>query len=127
MLFVLFYEHLLQLFSFLNFRYKESITKTTRGWKEKLFTRNNSQLPEQSTSEVGRESSHGNIAAVSQMMGNLEVSEDGRRTSTATLSRNIEDGSSQVSTSQPAIETSSGPSSSEHDMRAPCAAGSASN
>ncbi|XP_057808159.1 E3 ubiquitin-protein ligase RHF2A-like isoform X1 [Salvia miltiorrhiza] len=106
-------------FNYINSRYKESITKTTRGWKEKLFTRN-SQTPEQPTPEVRRESGQG-IATVSEMMGHLEVSED-------TRTRNIEDGSSEVPTSQPAIETSTGPSMGEHETRAPCAAaGSASN
>ncbi|KAG6434303.1 hypothetical protein SASPL_105928 [Salvia splendens] len=94
-------------------RYKESITKTTRGWKEKLFTRNSHMPEQQPTPETRRESSQG-IATVSHMMGHLEVSEDSR----TTLSRNIEDGSSQVpTTSQPATET-----------QAPCAAaGAASN
>lgn len=108
----------------LSTRYKESITKTTRGWKEKLFARN-SQMPEQPTLEARRESGQG-ITTVSRMMGHLEVSEDSR-TSTPTLSSNIEDGSSRVPTGQPATETSTGPSSSGHETRAPCAAGSASN
>ncbi|XP_057808164.1 E3 ubiquitin-protein ligase RHF2A-like isoform X2 [Salvia miltiorrhiza] len=114
-----FSETLKSRFGTLSTRYKESITKTTRGWKEKLFTRN-SQTPEQPTPEVRRESGQG-IATVSEMMGHLEVSED-------TRTRNIEDGSSEVPTSQPAIETSTGPSMGEHETRAPCAAaGSASN
>ncbi|KAL1557543.1 E3 ubiquitin-protein ligase rhf2a, variant 2 [Salvia divinorum] len=95
-----------------NSRYKESITKTTRGWKEKLFARN-SQTPEQQTTPEARRDPSQGIATVSQMMGHLEVSEDSR----TTLSRNIEDGSGQVPTSQPATET-----------QAPCAAaGSATN
>ncbi|KAH6789731.1 RING-H2 group F2A [Perilla frutescens var. frutescens] len=119
-----FSETLKSRFSTLSTRYRESITKTTRGWKEKLFARN-SQMPEQNTSEVRRESGQ-DVANVSRMMGHLEVSEDSR-TSRATSLSNIEDDSSQVPTGQPAIETSPGPSSSEHDTRPPCVAGSASN
>ncbi|KAL1557542.1 E3 ubiquitin-protein ligase rhf2a [Salvia divinorum] len=107
-----FSETLKSRFSTLSTRYKESITKTTRGWKEKLFARN-SQTPEQQTTPEARRDPSQGIATVSQMMGHLEVSEDSR----TTLSRNIEDGSGQVPTSQPATET-----------QAPCAAaGSATN
>nr|CAD1828091.1 unnamed protein product [Ananas comosus var. bracteatus] len=51
-------------------RYKESITKSTRGWKEKLFSRNSaiSDLG----SEVKREINAG-IATVSRMMERLET------------------------------------------------------
>lgn len=109
----------------MNSRYKVSITKTTRGWKEKLFARN-SPTPEQPTPQVRRDSGQG-IATVSQMIGDLEVTEEGRTSnSIATLLRNSEDSSSQVSNGEPAVETSTCPSLCEHEMRPPCAAGSAS-
>ncbi|KAJ0981734.1 hypothetical protein J5N97_009989 [Dioscorea zingiberensis] len=56
-------------------RYKESITKSTRGWKEKLFSRNSSVAD--LGSEVRREVNAG-IATVSRMMERLDT-RDGRR------------------------------------------------
>lgn len=56
-------------------RYKESITKSTRGWKEKLFSRNTSVAD--LGSEVRREVNAG-IATVSRMMERLDT-RDGRR------------------------------------------------
>ncbi|XWS66546.1 hypothetical protein CRYUN_Cryun05aG0209000 [Craigia yunnanensis] len=56
-------------------RYKESISKSTRGWKERWFSRNSSM------SDIGnedrREVSAG-IASVSRMMDRLETSENSR-------------------------------------------------
>ena len=51
-------------------RYKDSITKNTRGWKERWFTRNNTIL--NLGSEVKREVNAG-IDAVSRMMERLET------------------------------------------------------
>ena len=56
-------------------RYKESITKSTRGWKEKLFSCNTSVAD--LGSEVRREVNAG-IATVSRMMERLDT-RDGRR------------------------------------------------
>ncbi|KAA0043784.1 hypothetical protein IC582_009187 [Cucumis melo] len=55
-------------------RYKESISKSTRGWKERLFSRNTSMS--ELGSEVRREVNAG-IASVSRMMQRLETREDG--------------------------------------------------
>lgn len=54
-------------------RYKESISKSTRGWKERLFSRNNS-MGDLGT-EVRREVNAG-IATVSRMMERLETREN---------------------------------------------------
>ncbi|XP_022934876.1 E3 ubiquitin-protein ligase RHF2A-like [Cucurbita moschata] len=55
-------------------RYKESISKSTRGWKERLFSRNSSMS--ELGSEVRREVNAG-IASVSRMMQRLETRDDG--------------------------------------------------
>lgn len=59
------------------FRYKDSITKSTRGWREKLFSRNTSMSD--IGSEVRREVNAG-IATVSRMMERLET-RDARKSS----------------------------------------------
>ncbi|XVE75835.1 hypothetical protein DITRI_Ditri12bG0123300 [Diplodiscus trichospermus] len=56
-------------------RYKESISKSTRGWKERLFSRNSSMSD--LGNEVGRDVSAG-IASVSRMMEHLETREISR-------------------------------------------------
>jgi E3 ubiquitin-protein ligase RHF len=57
--------------SFLNkYRYRESIRKNTRGWKERLFSRN--VTLSDLGSEVKKEVSNG-IASVSRMMQRLET------------------------------------------------------
>lgn len=59
-------------------KYKESITKSTRGWKERLFSRNSSVAD--LGSEVRREVNAG-IASVSRMMERLETRGSNGRTS----------------------------------------------
>lgn len=56
-------------------RYKESISKSTRGWKERWFARNSAMSD--IGSEVRREVNAG-IATVSRMMERLETRDDGR-------------------------------------------------
>ncbi|KAH7666334.1 Zinc finger RING/FYVE/PHD-type protein [Dioscorea alata] len=70
-----FSESLKSRFNAVSMRYKESITKSTRGWKEKLFSRNTSVAD--LGSEVRREVNAG-IATVSRMMERLDT-RDGRR------------------------------------------------
>ncbi|CAL9072199.1 unnamed protein product [Musa textilis] len=60
-------------------RYKESIIKSTRGWRERLFSRNSSVAD--IGSEVRREVNAG-IATVSRMMERLDT-RDSRRTSSS--------------------------------------------
>ncbi|XP_073286617.1 E3 ubiquitin-protein ligase RHF2A-like isoform X2 [Primulina huaijiensis] len=102
---------------------KESITKSTRGWKEKLFNRNSS-IPEPSH-EVHREVDQV-IAPVSRLMDHLEISEVAR-TNIATVSNSTLDSSSSGPTEQRHIAEMGGSSSlNEDNSQAPCAA-SASN
>ncbi|GLU19091.1 hypothetical protein SLE2022_353580 [Rubroshorea leprosula] len=66
----------------ISMRYKESISKSTRGWKERFFSRNSSMA--ELGSEVKREVNAG-IATVSRMMERLETRDN---TTTTPLSNN---------------------------------------
>ncbi|XP_022744986.1 E3 ubiquitin-protein ligase RHF2A-like isoform X2 [Durio zibethinus] len=70
-----FSESLKSRFNAVSLRYKESISKSTRGWKERWFSRNSSMSD--FGNEVRREVSTG-IATVSRMMEHLETSENSR-------------------------------------------------
>ncbi|RZC77853.1 hypothetical protein C5167_002057 [Papaver somniferum] len=63
-------------------RYKESISKGTRGWKERLFSR--SSCIKDLGSEVTREVNAG-LASVSRMMERLETRENSRSTDSSVL------------------------------------------
>ncbi|KAK6163663.1 hypothetical protein DH2020_000527 [Rehmannia glutinosa] len=102
-----FSETLKSRFSALSTRYKESITKSTRGWKERLFARNSS-MPDSPRAEARTEAGQG-IATVSRMMDHLAIAEDGR-TNNATVSRSFEDALTPDLTEQQTVETGSGPS-----------------
>ncbi|KAK6141904.1 hypothetical protein DH2020_024353 [Rehmannia glutinosa] len=102
-----FSETLKSRFSALSTRYKESITKSTRGWKERLFARNSS-MPDSPRAEARTEAGQG-IATVSRMMDHLAIVEDGR-TNNATVSRSFEDALTPDLTEQQTVETGSGPS-----------------
>ncbi|KAL6506510.1 hypothetical protein OROGR_024691 [Orobanche gracilis] len=84
-----FSENLKSHLSALSTRYKESITRSTRGWKERLFARN-TLTPNSSSAEVRREAEQ-SVGAVSWMVDHLEVAEDDRTSNTTTVSRNPED------------------------------------
>ncbi|CAF2367065.1 E3 ubiquitin-protein ligase RHF2A [Brassica rapa] len=66
-------------------RYKESISKNTRSWKDRFFSRSTSIA--ELGSEVKREVSAG-IATVSRMMERLETREDSTRPGTEPVSSN---------------------------------------
>lgn len=68
-----FSENLKSRFSSMSMRYKESISKNTRGWKEKLFSRSTSMAD--LGTEVQREVKAG-IASVSRMIERLDTRED---------------------------------------------------
>ncbi|KAF6169936.1 hypothetical protein GIB67_034328 [Kingdonia uniflora] len=70
-------------------RYKESISKSTRGWKEKLFSRNTANFD--IGSDLRREVTAG-IASVSRLMERLETRENSRVDSSSVPS-NLEDDS----------------------------------
>ncbi|KAE8729389.1 E3 ubiquitin-protein ligase RHF2A [Hibiscus syriacus] len=81
-----FSESLKSKFNAASMRYKESISKSARGWKERFFSRDTSMSD--LGSQVKREVNAG-IATVSRMMERLETREN--RTSTATVSNSSED------------------------------------
>ncbi|KAL2536014.1 E3 ubiquitin-protein ligase [Forsythia ovata] len=118
-----FSETLKSRLSALSMRYKESITKSTRGWKDRLFARNSS-TPEPGT-EVRREVEPG-IATVSRMMDYLEIAEDST-TDMASVSNNLEDGSTSDTVEHETVELRGNSHLTEDETRAPCAASSASD
>lgn len=73
---------------FLNSRYKESISKSTRGWKERLFSVSRNASVGDLGSEVKREVNAG-IASVSRLMERLEA-RDSSRASSASASHGID-------------------------------------
>ncbi|KAL3518699.1 hypothetical protein ACH5RR_021288 [Cinchona calisaya] len=111
-------------FGALSVRYKESITKSTRGWKERLFSRNTTT---QDIGSEGRRESDSGVATVTDMMEHLETGES-RINNRASVSNSQE----HTSTPGPAdqeqhVEISGNHSSTEDGVQAPCAASSASN
>ncbi|KAI3851790.1 hypothetical protein MKX03_034145 [Papaver bracteatum] len=82
-----FSETLKSKFNAVSTRYKESITKSTKGWKERLFSRNTAMAD--LGTEVRREVNAG-IASVSRLMERLETS---GKNSDASVSDNLEEGS----------------------------------
>ncbi|KAL3616036.1 hypothetical protein CASFOL_040330 [Castilleja foliolosa] len=83
-----FSENLKTRLSSLSTRYKESITKSTRGWKERIFARNTSVTETPPSTETRRESSQ-SISTVSRLMDHLEIAEDGTRNVNNGLTANV--------------------------------------
>lgn len=104
-------------------RYKESISKSTRGWKERWFSRTSpmSDLG----SEVKREVNAG-IATVSRMMERLET-RDNNRSSSDTAPSNLEDGPIQGSSDQHLTDTERDSPLRDNNSKTSCTAGSSSN
>ncbi|KAJ6395263.1 hypothetical protein OIU77_020513 [Salix suchowensis] len=90
-----FSESIKSKFNAVSMRYKESISNSTRGWKERFFTRNTT-IADQG-SDVTREVNAG-IATVSRMMEHLETRDDSK-TGTSSVSNSV-DGSVAESNSQ---------------------------
>ena len=103
------------------FRYKESISKSTRGWKERFFSRKTSMAD--LGSEVRREVNAG-IATVSRMMERLEARDN--RTSTATASSSLEDRSNPESDNHRISDAGGETPLTDTNVQASCAASSAS-
>ncbi|CAK7342123.1 unnamed protein product [Dovyalis caffra] len=104
-------------------RYKESISRNTRGWKERLFSRNSSMSD--LGSEVRREVNAG-IATVSRMMERLET-RDNIGTNQVSVSTNLTDHSvADRSNNQNDAETHIESPLNEGSTPASCAASSAS-
>ncbi|CAN6863430.1 unnamed protein product [Brassica oleracea] len=112
-------------------RYKESITKNTRNWKDRFFSRNTSMA--ELGSEVKREVTAG-IATVSRMMERLETRENsGSRAGTASVSSSSSNGSenhhtpAESNNERNRSEAGDGHSSNERGVKGTCAAGSSSS
>ncbi|XP_004295149.1 PREDICTED: E3 ubiquitin-protein ligase RHF2A [Fragaria vesca subsp. vesca] len=117
-----FSENLKARFNAVSMKYKESISKSTRGWKERLFSRNSSVSD--IGPEVRREVDEG-IATVSSMMERLETREN-NRINGASESDSI-DSSVRESENRQISENVGQNSLSEQNKPATCAAGSSSN
>lgn len=103
-------------------RYKESISKSTRGWKERLFSRNNSMAD--LGSEVRREVNAG-IASVSRMMERLDTREN-NGAGQASVSNHLVDSVTEQS-NQNERETRAENPLNDSNTPAACAASSGSN
>ncbi|XP_052726322.1 E3 ubiquitin-protein ligase RHF2A isoform X5 [Vigna angularis] len=102
-------------------RYKESISKSTRGWKERWFSRNNAMSD--IGSDVRREVNAG-IATVSRMMERLET-RDSNRSNINSAPSNLEDDSVQGPNDQALTGTER--LLGDNNTKASCAAGSSSS
>ncbi|PON50887.1 E3 ubiquitin-protein ligase RHF2A [Parasponia andersonii] len=117
-----FSESLKSRFNAVSTRYKESISKSTKSWRERLFSRNTSMA--ELGSEVKREVNAG-IATVSRMMERLDT-RDNSITSNAPVSGNL-DSSVPESENRQASDTGGGSSLSDTTVKVSCAAGSSSD
>ncbi|KAH7561331.1 hypothetical protein ACOSP7_015993 [Xanthoceras sorbifolium] len=117
-----FSESLKSRFNAVSMRYKESISKSTRGWKERFFSRNTTMSD--LGSEVRREV-HAGIATVSRMMERLET-RDNSRNGTASVASNPNSPVPESNNHQ--ISEGDGDSPlSDTNVKASCAASSGSN
>ncbi|XP_009378604.2 E3 ubiquitin-protein ligase RHF2A [Pyrus x bretschneideri] len=117
-----FSESLKSRFNAVSTRYKESISKSTRGWKERLFSRNASMAD--LGSEVKREVNAG-IATVSRMMERLETKDD-NTINEASVSNSLDSPVSE-SDNRRISERGGENSVNDHNRLAACTAGSSSN
>ncbi|XP_010520476.1 PREDICTED: E3 ubiquitin-protein ligase RHF2A-like [Tarenaya hassleriana] len=104
-------------------RYKESISRSTRSWKEKFFSRNSSMTD--LGSEVRREVNAG-IATVSRMMEHLETGEN-NRSGTASVSNASESSTPSESNNEHRTEGAGDHSLNERDVEGAIASGSGSS
>ncbi|XP_068635260.1 E3 ubiquitin-protein ligase RHF2A-like [Aristolochia californica] len=105
-------------------RYKDSIPKSTRGWKERLFSRSTSVSD--SGSEVRREVNVG-VASVSRMMERLETRENNATGNGPSLSHQTEDASVSEPCNTSIIESMHANSHPNGSSSTSCAADSVSN
>ncbi|KAG5043983.1 hypothetical protein JHK87_007898 [Glycine soja] len=102
-------------------RYKESISKGTRGWKERLFSRSSSMS--KLGSETRRREINSGIASVSRLMESLETSENNRVVGTS-LSNHTEGCSIGGVSNQNNVEARGENSSHDDNTPAACSANS---
>lgn len=106
------------------YRYKESITKSTRGWKDRFFSRNSTA---QDLGSEGRRESDTGLATMTDMMEHLET-RDSSRNNIASVSNSQEDSPTPVpSEQQQHVEVSANHSLRDDGVQAPCATSSTSN
>ncbi|KAJ4724739.1 E3 ubiquitin-protein ligase RHF2A-like [Melia azedarach] len=117
-----FSESLKSRFNAVSTRYKESISKSTRGWKERFFSRNNTMAD--LGSEVRREVNAG-IATVSRMMERLETRDNNSNT-TASVS-NSSNNSVPETENERIPENAGNNHTGDTNVQAPCPASSGSN
>ncbi|XP_027350733.1 E3 ubiquitin-protein ligase RHF2A-like isoform X2 [Abrus precatorius] len=104
-------------------RYKESISKGARGWKERLFCRSSSMSD--LDSETRRDMNAG-IASVSRLIESLETNENNRAAGTS-LSNHLEDCSIGGVCTRNNVDASGENSSHDNNTSAACSASSNSN
>ncbi|XP_009801357.1 E3 ubiquitin-protein ligase RHF2A-like [Nicotiana sylvestris] len=73
-------------FNSLSMKYKESISKNTRGWKERLFSRSSS-MPDVGS---GRSEANAGIASLSRLMERLETRENSRAGSVSAVTNMVD-------------------------------------
>lgn len=117
-----FSESIKSKFNAVSMRYKESISKSTRGWKERFFTRNTTMAD--LGSEVRREVNAG-IATVSRMMEHLETRDDSR-TGTSSVSNSVDGSVAESNSQQPEVGVVNATSDSNTKVQASHAASSGS-
>ncbi|KAL2327324.1 hypothetical protein Fmac_020751 [Flemingia macrophylla] len=113
-----FSESLRSRFNAVSMRYKESISKGTRGWKERLFS------PNSSMSEIGsevRRELNAKIASVSRLMERLETGENNRAAGTS-LSNHLMNHSNAETSNQNNMEARGENSLRDNNTPATCSA-----
>ncbi|KAL5739849.1 hypothetical protein ACOSP7_028743 [Xanthoceras sorbifolium] len=95
-------------FNAVSMRYKESISKSTRGWKERLFSRNSSMSS--LGSEIRAEVNAG-IASVSRMMEQLDTRDNSRAGQASISNQNNRNNSNSESRGESPINNSNEPAS----------------
>ncbi|XP_028785632.1 E3 ubiquitin-protein ligase RHF2A [Neltuma alba] len=104
-------------------RYKESISRSTRGWKERWFSRNSS-MPD--AGSEGRQEANAGIATVSRLMERLDTRDSNRNDSNPAQSHL--EGGSVAEPNDRHISNAEGESlSTDNNTKASFAAGSSSN
>ncbi|KAH9659415.1 E3 ubiquitin-protein ligase RHF2A [Citrus sinensis] len=117
-----FSESLKSRFNAVSMRYKESISKSTRGWKERFFSRNNTMAD--LGTEVRREVNAG-ISTVSRMMERLET-RDSNSNNTTSVSSSSNNSVPELNNQQKSETADTNPMN-DTNVQASCAASSGSN
>ncbi|KAL9413543.1 hypothetical protein AB3S75_042099 [Citrus x aurantiifolia] len=117
-----FSESLKSRFNAVSMRYKESISKSTRGWKERFFSRKNTMAD--LGTEVRREVNAG-ISTVSRMMERLET-RDSNSNNTTSVSSSSNNSVPELNNQQKSETADTNPMN-DTSVQASCAASSGSN